>query len=144
MVACLGCDNCRAAIVGRANSYLKPMFYIIIFSTCDVIALTIQAIGGSGAAQGEEQGTSTASSTHILVRSYAGTISLLGSGDLRSSVWKYHVHFRGNFIMVPYSTQFPRKGNNNPLSQNKGIQIICGRNRSLRCGDHCSCYLPCD
>lgn len=41
----------------------------MIFSTFDLIALVIQAIGGSGAAQAEQKGTSTLTSTHILVRS---------------------------------------------------------------------------
>jgi len=39
----------------------------MIFSTFDVVALVIQAIGGSGAAQGEQNGTSTVNSTHIMV-----------------------------------------------------------------------------
>jgi len=39
----------------------------MIFSTFDIVALVIQAIGGSGAAQGEQNGTSTLNSTHIMV-----------------------------------------------------------------------------
>lgn len=57
----------RAVIVGRANSYLKPIFYVIIFSSFDIIALVIQAVGGAGAARAEEQGTNTTHSTHTLV-----------------------------------------------------------------------------
>jgi hypothetical protein len=59
--------NESANIVGRANSFLRPMFYVIIFSTFDLIALIVQAIGGAGAAQGEQKGTSTDTSTHIMV-----------------------------------------------------------------------------
>ena len=59
--------NPRAVIVGPINSFLKPMFYIIIFSTFDVLALIIQAIGGAGASQAEVDGTSTIGPTHIMV-----------------------------------------------------------------------------
>ena len=57
----------RAAIVGRANSLLKPIYYILIFSSFDVIALVVQAIGGAGAAQAEVKGTNTGNATHIMV-----------------------------------------------------------------------------
>ena len=43
------------------------MFYVIIFSTFDVIALVVQAIGGAGASQAEQKGTDTKPSTHIMV-----------------------------------------------------------------------------
>jgi len=43
------------------------MFYVIIFSSFDILALVIQAVGGSGAARAEEQGTNTTNSTHTLV-----------------------------------------------------------------------------
>ena len=39
----------------------------MIFSTFDIVALVIQAIGGAGASQAEQQGTSTLKSTHIMV-----------------------------------------------------------------------------
>jgi len=44
------------------------MYYVIIFSSFDVLALVIQAVGGAGAARAEERGTNTINSTHILVR----------------------------------------------------------------------------
>jgi hypothetical protein len=43
------------------------MYYIIIFSTFDIVALVIQAVGGAGAAQAEQNGTDTTTSTHIMV-----------------------------------------------------------------------------
>src|ERR1700738_4312818 len=43
------------------------MYYIIIFSTFDIIALVVQAIGGAGASQAEQKGTDTKPSTHIMV-----------------------------------------------------------------------------
>jgi hypothetical protein len=43
------------------------MYYVIVFSTLDLIALTVQAIGGAGAATGQKNGTSTTNSTHIMV-----------------------------------------------------------------------------
>jgi len=42
------------------------MYYIIIFSSFDVVALTVQAIGGAGAAQAQIKGTDTSPSTHIM------------------------------------------------------------------------------
>ena len=59
--------NLRAVIVGRANALMKPMYYIILFSSFDIVALVIQSIGGAGAAQGQHNGTSTLASTHIMV-----------------------------------------------------------------------------
>ena len=56
-----------AVIVGKANSFLKPMYYIIIFSTFDIISLIIQAVGGAGASMAEQKGTDTTPSTHIMV-----------------------------------------------------------------------------
>ena len=53
--------------MGRANSLLKPVYYILIFSSFDVIALVVQAIGGAGAAQAEVKGTNTGNATHIMV-----------------------------------------------------------------------------
>ena len=43
------------------------MYYIIIFSTFDTIALIVQAVGGAGASQAEQKGTDTKPSTHIMV-----------------------------------------------------------------------------
>jgi RTA1 like protein len=59
--------NFRAVIVGRANALMKPMYYIILFSSFDVVALVIQSIGGAGAAEAQRNGTSTLKSTHIMV-----------------------------------------------------------------------------
>ena len=53
--------------MGKANSLLKPVYYIMIFSSFDLIALVIQAIGGAGASEAEQKGTSTTTSTHIMV-----------------------------------------------------------------------------
>jgi hypothetical protein len=53
--------------VGKANSLLKPAYYVMIFSSFDLIALVIQAIGGAGASEAEQKGTNTTPSTHIMV-----------------------------------------------------------------------------
>jgi hypothetical protein len=44
------------------------MQYIIIFSCFDIVALAIQAFGGAKAAKAQEDGTSTTSATHFMVR----------------------------------------------------------------------------
>ena len=54
-------------IVGRANSVLKPMHYLVIFSSFDLVALTVQAVGGAEAAKAQTQGTSTVAATHLMV-----------------------------------------------------------------------------
>jgi hypothetical protein len=68
--------DCSAVIVGKANSFLKPMYYIIIFSTFDIISLIIQAVGGAGASMAEQNGTDTTPSTHIMVcPTYLATVN---------------------------------------------------------------------
>jgi len=64
----LNVANLRSIIVGTANSILKPMQYIIIFSCFDILALTIQAFGGAKAAKAQQDGTSTTSATEFMVR----------------------------------------------------------------------------
>jgi hypothetical protein len=56
-------------IVGRANSLLKPTYYLVIFSSFDLVALTVQAIGGAEAAKAQVQGTSTVAATNLMVSS---------------------------------------------------------------------------
>jgi RTA1 like protein len=43
------------------------MYYVIIFSSFDLVALIIQAIGGAGAAQAQNKGTSTTTWSHVMV-----------------------------------------------------------------------------
>lgn len=57
----------RAVIVGPANSFLKPLYYVVIFSTFDVLALVIQSVGGGSAAVKYHRGESTETATHTLV-----------------------------------------------------------------------------
>jgi hypothetical protein len=64
----LNAANVSATVVGRANSLLKPMHYIIVFSFFDVVALAIQSVGGAGAAKAQENGTSTVTPTHLMVQ----------------------------------------------------------------------------
>jgi hypothetical protein len=66
-----------AVIVGKANALLKPMFYVIIFSSFDFIALVVQAVGGAGASEAEQKGTDTRPSTHIMVPSPSQSLSFL-------------------------------------------------------------------
>jgi len=54
-------------IFGRKYSPLSARMYAIIFITCDIISLVIQAIGGGMAATAEQQQTSTVNGTHIMV-----------------------------------------------------------------------------
>jgi len=66
-----------AVIVGKANALLKPMFYVIIFSSFDFIALVVQAVGGAGASEAEQKGTDTRPSTHIMVPSPSQSLPFL-------------------------------------------------------------------
>ena len=54
-------------MVGKVNSLLKPMHFIVIFSAFDVVALTVQALGGAKAAKAQADGTSTVTATHLMV-----------------------------------------------------------------------------
>jgi len=58
-------------IVGRANSLLKPTYYLVIFSSFDLLALTVQAVGGAEAAKAQVKGTSTVAATNLVVSSIA-------------------------------------------------------------------------
>lgn len=42
----------------------------MLFSSFDIVALVIQAIGGAGAAEAEQKGTNTTNSTHIMVYTF--------------------------------------------------------------------------
>lgn len=54
-------------MVGRINSFLKPISYIIIFTCFDIVALTVQALGGGEAAKAQLAGTSTTRATRFMV-----------------------------------------------------------------------------
>jgi len=56
-----------AVIVGKANSLLKPIYYVLIFSSIDVIALAIQSVGGGLASTAMNSGTDAATAGHITV-----------------------------------------------------------------------------
>lgn len=58
-------------IYGEKYSLLKPMQYSIIFITCDVISLVVQAIGGAMAATALKKSQSTVAGTHIMVAGIA-------------------------------------------------------------------------
>jgi hypothetical protein len=64
----------RAVIVGRANTHLKPLYYVIVFSSFDIIALVVQADGGTGAARAQSEGKKTDAPTHIMVNPQRGRI----------------------------------------------------------------------
>jgi RTA1 like protein len=76
------------------------MYYIIIFSTFDVVALTVQAIGGAGAAQAQIQGTDTTPSTHIMVQPFVVSlfqeagIVVQGVGNIVFSAAALLLYFR--------------------------------------------------
>ncbi|KAK4167971.1 RTA1 like protein-domain-containing protein [Cladorrhinum sp. PSN259] len=54
--------------LGRQTSLLSPKLYALIFCTCDVLSLIIQAIGGGMAAQAtNRKGGDTAPGTHTMV-----------------------------------------------------------------------------
>lgn len=69
-------------MVGRENSFFKPIHFILIFSSFDVAALAVQAFGGAGAAQAQAQGTDPAASTRIIVcLLFEPCVNLLGNRD---------------------------------------------------------------
>jgi len=43
------------------------MHYLLIFSSFDLVALTVQAVGGAEAAKAQVQGTSTVAATNLMV-----------------------------------------------------------------------------
>ncbi|WVR04189.1 hypothetical protein IAU60_001189 [Kwoniella sp. DSM 27419] len=53
--------------LGSTYSLLRPKMYLAVFVTADIISLVVQAIGGGRAAVAAQQGTSTKSSTKIML-----------------------------------------------------------------------------
>src|SRR5579859_6060699 len=60
--------NLSSTMVGKANSILKPLHFILIFTCFDIAALTVQALGGAKAAAAQANGTSTTSATRLMVQ----------------------------------------------------------------------------
>jgi hypothetical protein len=91
------------------------MYYIIIFSSFDVVALTVQAIGGAGAAQAQIKGTDTTPSTHIMVHfvvylfQEAGIV-VQGVGNIVFSAVALLLYFRTrrNCRLKGVPTPFPK------------------------------------
>ena len=106
------------------------MFYVIIFSSFDIISLVIQAIGGAGAARAEEQGTSTASSTHILV-SPRGTHLQLGSGYLCSSRGERRLLSSSRSTLVSHKAKLATAWRANTISENQIVSNVCCCNHHL-------------
>ena len=76
-------------IYGEKYSLLKPMQYSIIFITCDVISLVVQAIGGTMAATALKK-----ESEHCCWYSYHGCWYCIPStfnGDILVLFWMVHV-----------------------------------------------------
>ncbi|KAK3947587.1 RTA1 like protein-domain-containing protein [Pseudoneurospora amorphoporcata] len=59
-------------LLGRQTSILSAKWYAIVFCTCDVISLVIQAVGGGMAAgESDKQGGDTKPGTHTMVAGIA-------------------------------------------------------------------------
>jgi hypothetical protein len=65
------------------------MYYIIIFTSFDITALVVQAIGGNGAAKAQSEGKATDTPTHIMVYSHNISHRLINRKQvLLSNVWE--------------------------------------------------------
>jgi len=54
-------------VLGRQYSRLSPKWYTIIFCTCDIIALIVQAVGGASASQAAEQHRNASKGGNIML-----------------------------------------------------------------------------
>lgn len=66
--------------LGRASSFLSAKWYTIIFCTCDVVSLVVQAVGGAFASTADTDAQQVRG-THIMVAGIAfqlGTMTLFG------------------------------------------------------------------
>jgi len=135
--------NGRAVIVGRANSLLKPMYYIIIFSTFDIISLIIQAIGGAGASEAEQKGTSTTNPTHIMVFPKKSKL-IIGSRYMYPSCWQHRIYLDRDNAVVSHPSELVTPRNSHSLAKNQQVQIICCCCNDFGCDACAPCDLPCD
>ena len=63
-------------IVGRKNSPLKPLYYVLIFCTLDLTAIIIQSCGGASGAAAYNEGRSTQTATNTIVGLFFGFLTL--------------------------------------------------------------------
>jgi hypothetical protein len=63
-------------LVGRRSSLISPRTYLILFTTCDIISLVVQAVGGAKASVAQRQDKDTRPGTDIMV---AGILFQLGT-----------------------------------------------------------------
>lgn len=66
--------------LGRASSIISAKWYTVVFCTCDVISLVVQAVGGAMASTSDTDAQQTRG-THIMVAGIAfqlGTMTLFG------------------------------------------------------------------
>ncbi|ROV94750.1 hypothetical protein VMCG_08838 [Cytospora schulzeri] len=87
--------------IGRASSFLSAKWYTIIFCTCDVISLVVQAVGGAMASTADTDADET-QGTHIMVAGIAfqlGTMTLFGLmlADFIRRVHSTRLGMRGDF-----------------------------------------------
>jgi hypothetical protein len=69
--------------LGRQSSVLGPRMYAIVFLTCDVIALIIQAVGGAMAStESDKINGNTKPGTNIMVSSMQSFVAAFGKGML--------------------------------------------------------------
>ena len=55
-------------VIGRETSLVRPRVYTVVFCTCDVVSLVVQAVGGAMASiAADEPDGDTATGTHIMV-----------------------------------------------------------------------------
>ena len=123
---------------------LKPVYYIIIFSSIDVIALAIQSLGGAQAATAMKNGTDAANAGHITVfssfRLFAN--SRIGIGDSRSNMWQFSVFIYRSLAMASDSSNCPCQRTSNAFPQNDQIQTLCHGDYCRESYDHCTIHLP--
>lgn len=85
--------------LGRASSILSAKWYTIIFCTCDVVSLIVQAAGGAMASTADTDAQQTRG-THIMVAGIAfqlGTMTLFGlmMGDFIRRIGSRRLGLRG-------------------------------------------------
>jgi RTA1 like protein len=113
--------NKSAIIAGKANSSLKPIYYILIFSSIDLIALIIQSIGGAQAAVAMKSGTAATAASHITVYLLLFKVNRHWSGIryILSGIWQYRILIHRYCVMVSYSSKFYCHRHPESFPQNK-------------------------
>ncbi|WRT65303.1 uncharacterized protein IL334_002246 [Kwoniella shivajii] len=104
--------------LGPAYSLLRPNTYLAVFVTADVISLVIQAVGGGKAAVAAQLGTSTKSSTKIMLAGILFQLVTMAVFVALASDFIFRVIFRKPYAHLV--SKYPNQSNDPTSNEEEG------------------------